>query len=322
MSEVMLPQGAGLDPFGLSGDLDGSSLGQSSSSSSGPSQIQSLVADAMLFAAMLISMGQQAQGSNDGGGTPAPQDASSASPFGGGAGSDDAGTPSAASGSPRQAPANPQQDLPPNFSVDQMKDLKSAQAAPPDDSSAAPAASGNYTTNAGSRASGTPKSVDGAQPGSDTIDLKERNISNHDETIDLENSQGQVFDKEKLKPGQSQDLLLGANDPNTKSMRNVLEGPDGSPQNNDAKIGEMNIQNQNGKTISSDDISDNNFVGVTGTDGKNVSGIQMKFSDDNGKTTGDDTNNPAYRNSVDDASAMNMAMDPSKNITLDVNQTS
>lgn len=321
MSEVMLPQGRSADPFYPLGGLDGSSLGQLPPSSSGFSQIQSLMADAVLFAGMLMSMGQQTQGSNDDEGTPAPQDAASASPAGGGARAGDAETPSAGLGSPGQSPANPQQSLPSNLSVDQMKDLKSAQAAPPDDSSAVPAASDDNATNARSTATGTPKSVDGAQPGSDTIDLKERNTSNHDENIDLENSQNKVFDKEHLKSGQSQDLLLSANDQNTKSMRNVVEGADGSPQNNDAKIGEMNIQDQDGKAVSSDDISNNNFVGVTGIDGKNVNGIEMKFSDDNGKTTGDNTNNPAYRNSVDDASAMNMAMDPSQNITLDVNQT-
>ena len=167
-----------------------------------------------------------------------------------------------------------------------------------------------------SSSAGQASSIDGATAGPDTVDFKLENTGSQNETIALTNAQGQKFDQESLKPGQSADVLLSANDPNTKSMREELENSDGSLRSTDVKIGESNIQDVGGHAVVSNDISNNNFSGTSGTDGKNVSGTQMKFTDGKGLEEGDDTANRAYQYSTDDTNAMKMAMDTSQNYTF------
>ena len=218
------------------------------------------------------------------------------------------GNPSGPEGGPAQIPAVPLVDRAPAPSASGP-----AAAVPSKDG---PIPGGGQGNGSGASTSEPAKSVDGARAGNDTVNFKLENTSKGPETIALTNSQGQKFDEEHLDAGQSVNVLLNASDPNTKSMREQLENQDGSLRDTDAKIGESNIQDENGHAVTSNDISNNNFAGDYGTDGKNVGGIQMTFSDDKGFKTGDDTSNPAYTFSKDDPSAMKMAMDTAQDYTL------
>lgn len=191
-------------------------------------------------------------------------------------------------------------------------------ASPTEDAAdTAPAGQGPSATPASQQASaasgGGTMSVDGARPGGDTVAMQVVNNSGKDETVALTNSQNQTFASVDLKAGQKETFLLDPDDPNTKSARMQTTNPDGSLRQ-DPKLTEFNLQP--GHTAI--DVSNNNFAGVTGTDGHAVDSEQMQINDNQGKVVGDGAANGAYRNSVDDANAMTMGDDSSKSYTVTI----
>lgn len=181
----------------------------------------------------------------------------------------------------------------------------------------APASQDPSTTPASQQASAEPgggtMSVDGAKPGGDTVAMQVVNNTGKDEKVALTNSQNQTFADVDLKAGQKETFLLDPNDPNTKSARMQTTNPDGSLRQ-DPKLTEFNLQPDH----TAINVSNNNFAGITGTDGHAVDSEQMKIDDNQGKVAGDGAANGAYRNSVDDANAMIMGDDSSKNYTVTI----
>lgn len=156
-------------------------------------------------------------------------------------------------------------------------------------------------------------SVNGAKTGGDTVSIQVINNTDKNEKVALTNSQNQTFASVDLKPGERETFLLDPDDPDTKSARLQTTNPDGSLRQ-DAKLTEFNLQP--GHTAIN--VSNNNFAGVTGTDGHAIDSEQMKINDGQGKVVGDGAANGSYRNSVDDANAMIMGDDQSKNYSVTI----
>lgn len=197
-----------------------------------------------------------------------------------------------------------------------------AQVTPPPDQSGMNVTGGNApagqdlaaapaTQQANAEPGGATMSVDGAKPGGDTVTMQVVNNTGKDEKVVLTNSQNQKFADVDLRPGEKENLLLDPNDSNTKSARMQTTNPNDSLRQ-DPKLTEFNLQ----PSHTAINVSNNNFAGITDTNGNQVDSLQMKVDDGQGKVAGDGAANGSYRNSVDDANAMIMGDDPSKNFIV------
>ncbi len=176
------------------------------------------------------------------------------------------------------------------------------------DSGGAPAPTDGSQQNIG----GQQISVDGAQPGGDSVNLNVVNNTGQNQTYAITNSQNQVVSKVTLPPGGKATFVCAPSDANTKSARLQQLNSDGSLKAN-PKLCEFNLTGPGNTAIN---VSNNNFAGVTGTSG-GVDSTKILVADDQGQSVGDGGNQGhSYENSVDDHASMFFGQSPSKNWTI------